>query len=166
MKTSSTTTFEIRPLNRDDRDWVAPLLEKQWSSTKIVTRGKIHRADELPGFAAIADNKPIGLVTYRIDNKECEIITLSSLSERIGVGSALVNAVKEAALDSNCKRLWVITTNNNVNALRFFQKKGFELVTVHRNAVEQSRKLKPEIPLVGKDGIPIKDEIELEIALG
>ena len=166
MKRSSTTTFEIRPLDRDDRDWVAALIEKEWASTKIVTRGKIHHADELPGFAAIANNKPVGLVTYRIDDKECEIITLNSLSRRIGIGSALVEAVKRVALDSNCKRLWTITTNDNVDALRFYQKRGFKLVAVHRNAVERSRKLKPEIPLVGKDGIPLRDEIELEITLG
>jgi GNAT superfamily N-acetyltransferase len=166
LKRSSTSTFEIRPLDRDDRDWVAGLIEKQWGSTKIVTRGKIHNADELPGFAAMMDNEPIGLITYRMEDKECEIITLNSLREGIGVGSALVNAVEKVAVDFRCKRLWVVTTNDNVDALRFYQKKGFELVAVHRNAVEQSRKLKPEIPSVGKDGIPLRDEIELEITLG
>jgi hypothetical protein len=64
-----------------------------------------------------------------------------------------------------CTRLWLITTNDNLHALRFYQKRGFMLVAVHRNAVEQSRKLKPEIPLYGKDGIPIRDEIELEMLL-
>jgi GNAT superfamily N-acetyltransferase len=166
LKRGSTTTFEIRPLDRDDRDWVAGLIEKQWDSTKIVTRGKIHHADELPGFAAMMDDEPIGLITYRMEEKECEIITLDSLHKEMGVGSALVNAVEKVAVDFRCKRLWVITTNDNVDALRFYQKKGFELVAVHRNAIEQSRKLKPEIPSVGKNGIPLRDEIELEMRLG
>jgi hypothetical protein len=59
----------------------------------------------------------------------------------------------------------LITTNDNTAALRFWQKRGFKLLRVHRNAVEKSRKLKPEIPLTGNDGIPIRDEIELEMML-
>jgi hypothetical protein len=57
----------------------------------------------------------------------------------------------------------LVTTNDNLNALRFYQKRGFVLVAVHRNALEVSRKLKPEIPLVGMDSIPLRDEIELEM---
>jgi GNAT superfamily N-acetyltransferase len=165
VKRSLTLRYKIRPLDRDDRDWVAALIEKEWASTKIVFRGKIHFADELPGFAAVAGNKPVGLITYRIEGKECEIITLNSLHERIGIASALVEAVKRVALDSGCKRLWTITTNDNVDALRFYQKRGFELVAIHRNALEHSRKLKPEIPLTGKNGVPLRDEIELEMLL-
>jgi GNAT superfamily N-acetyltransferase len=166
VKGSSKIRFEIRKLDRDDRDWVAALIEKEWASTKIVARGKIHFADELPGFAAVADNKPVGLITYRIDGKECEIITLNSLHERIGIASVLVEAVKGVALDSGCKRLWTITTNDNTDALLFYQKRGFELVAIRRNALEHSRKLKPGIPLTGKNAIPLRDEIELEMLLG
>ena len=61
--------------------------------------------------------------------------------------------------------MWLITTNDNLNALRFYQKRGFELVAVHRHAVDESRKIKPEIPLVGENGIPIRDELGLELAL-
>jgi ribosomal protein S18 acetylase RimI-like enzyme len=166
VKKGSAIRFKIRPLDRNDRDWVAALIEEEWASTEIVSRGKIHHVDELPGFAAVANNKPVGLVTYRIDGRECEIITLNSLHEGVGIGSALVEAVKGVALNHDCSRLWTITTNDNVAALRFYQKRGFELVTIRRNALEQSRKLKPVIPLTGKNGIPLKDEIELEIILG
>jgi hypothetical protein len=64
---------------------------------------------------------------------------------------------------ANCTRF--ATTNDNLNALRFYQKRGFVLVSVHRNAVIKSRQLKPEIPLTGNDGIPLRDEIELEMLL-
>lgn len=165
MKRSSTIGFKIRPLDRRDRDWVAALIKKEWASTKIVSRGKVHNADELPGFAAVANNKPVGLVTYRIDGRECEIITLNTSHERAGIGSALVEAVKGAALDSDCKRLWTITTNDNLDALGFYQKMDFELVAIRRNALDRSRKLKPEIPSMGKNAIPLRDEIELEMIL-
>ena len=49
--------------------------------------------------------------------------------------------------------------------MRFYQKRGFVLVAVHRNALAESRRLKPEIPLIGIDDIPLRDEIELEMEL-
>ena len=158
--------FEIRALNDGDREWVARLLTEHWASPRIVSRGRVCDGDRLPGFAAVRDGRPIGLATYRIDGGDCEIVTLNSLAERQGVGSALIDAVKDAARQAGCRRLWLITTNDNVSALRFYQKRGFVLVAVHRGALEEARRrLKPEIPLVGLDGIPLRDEIELEMVL-
>ena len=157
-------SFQIRPLQEDDRSWVGHLLT-EWFSTKIVTRGRIHNADQLPGFIAVHENKRVGLIIYCLEGDECEIITLNSLIEGMGIGSALVEAIRGIAVSAGCKRLWLITTNDNLSALRFYQKKGFVLVAVYRNALEQSRRLKPEIPLVGMDGIPLRDELELELLL-
>lgn len=158
-------TFQIRPLNSEDKPWVSRLLRENWGSTIMVTRGKIHRADDLPGFIAVYNDEPAGLLTYDIDGNECEITSLNSLVESKGIGTALVNAVKDAAAAAGCRRLWLITTNDNTAALRFWQKRGFRLVAIYPEAVEQSRRIKPEIPLTGSDGIPIRDEIELEIIL-
>jgi len=158
-------TFQIRPLAKGDKSWVSSLLTEYWGSAKIVTRGKIFQADELPGFAAIQNDKPVGLITYRIEGNECEIGSINSLVEGIGIGPALIEAVKKAAILAKCRRLWAITTNDNTHALHFWQKQGFVLVAVYPNAIEKSRKLKPEIPLIGNDGIPIRDEIELEMLL-
>jgi N-acetylglutamate synthase-like GNAT family acetyltransferase len=158
-------SFQIRPKNKEDKDWLTSLLTEHWGSVKMVTRGKIHKADELPGFIAVQEGKPAGLLTYQINGKECEITSMNSLVENKGIGSALIDAVKSAAATAGCKRLWLITTNDNTKALRFWQKRGFSLVAIYRNAVEQSRRLKPEIPLMGNDGIPIRDEIELEMIL-
>ena len=130
-----------------------------------MSRGRIHYPQELPGFVAMRDDKPVGLVTYRIDGSQCEIVTLNSVVEGLGIGSGLIDAVKSAAISAKCHRIWLITTNDNTPALRFYQKRGFVLVAVYINAIEQSRKLKPEIPMVGLDGIPLRDEIELEMSL-
>lgn len=62
-------------------------------------------------------------------------------------------------------RVVLFTTNDNLHALRFYQKRGFDMVQIHRNAVEQARTLKPEIPLIGMDNIPLRHEIELEMLL-
>lgn len=162
--------FRIRPLEQKDRNWVAHFLDKHWSSTKIVSRGKAYYAHLLPGFAvelldAPPDAPAAGLATYNIENGECEILTLDSLQPGMGIGTALIEAIKEAATEAGCERVWLITTNDNLNALKFFQKRGFELVAVHRNALAEARKMKPQIPITGKDNIPLRDEIELEFPL-
>jgi len=156
--------FHIRPLNDSDRQWVTTLLREQWGDTLIVSRGRIHQADTLPGFVAIKDGEPVGLITYRIEGDGCEIVSLNSLIERIGIGSALIDAVK-ALVKANRARLWLITTNDNMNALRFYQKRGLRLVAVYPNAADHARTLKPSIPLIGLDGIPVRDEIELDFPL-
>ncbi len=157
--------FQIRPSNEGDKTWVSSLLEELWGSTSIVTRGRIHKAAELPGFLAMQANVPVGVVTYHLDGKDCEITSLNSTIEGIGIGSALIAAVKDVATEAGCKRLWLITTNDNTVALRFWQKRGFLLVAVYPDALEHSRRLKPEIPLIGNEGIPLRDEIELEMIL-
>jgi len=132
----------------------------------MVAHGAQFYPAEYPGFAAFEAARVLGLVTYCLRGDECEILSLDSLVEGRGVGSALVEAVRNVALKNQLRRLWLITTNDNLNALRFYQKRGFELVKINRRAVEQSRKLKPSIPLLGEFGIPIRDEIELEMLLG
>jgi GNAT superfamily N-acetyltransferase len=137
-----------------------------WGSTKIVSKGRVHYAHLLHGIAvelndAPSDAPPVGLLTYHIENKACEIVTLDSLQEGAGVGSLLIEGIKSVARDNDCKTVWLITTNDNMSALRFYQKRGFEFVAVYPNALAEARKLKPQIPLVGIDGIPLRDEIEL-----
>jgi len=157
--------MQIRPLNKQDKTWVTLLLTEHWGSARSVSRGRLYQADELPGYVAIQGCKPAGLITYNIHGKECEIATMNSMVEGKGAGSALVEEVKEKAKAAGCRRLWLITTNDNTKALRFWQKRGFRLAAVYINALENSRRLKPEIPLLGNDGIPIRDEIELEMMI-
>ena len=157
--------IQVRPLRESDSDRTAKFLRDRWGSTRIVSRGRVYEADELPGLVATREGKPVGLLTYTMERDECEIVTIDSTTAGTGIGSALIEAVRDIAVSAECRRLWLITTNDNLEALRFYQKKGFVLVVVHCNALEHSRKLKPEIPLVGKDGIPLRDEIELEILL-
>jgi ribosomal protein S18 acetylase RimI-like enzyme len=168
MSEVQTTEFQIRALTVDDRNWVAQRLDECWGSTRVVSRGNVFFAHTLPGLVAMKDGEIVGLLTYCIVEDQIEIVTLNSFQGGIGVGTALINAVRAAALESvetKYRRVWLITTNDNLKALRFYQKRGFELVAVHRNSMAEARKLKPEIPLYGIDNIPIRDEIELEIPL-
>jgi len=157
--------IEIEEYSEKFQDWAADCHRRYWRSTMVVSRGKIYQADALPGFVALLDGKPAGLITYHISKKNCEIITINSEVEKKGIGSAVIAAVKKKAVSERCTRLWLITTNDNIEAIRFYQKAGFEMVAVHRRSIENSRRLKPSIPLTGKHGIPIRDEIEFEMML-
>lgn len=159
-------TYRLRGLQADDRNWLAARLDEFWGSTRIVSRGVLHYAHTLPGFVVVDnDDEPQGFITYHIADDACEIITLNSFEQGIGVGNALVDAVKDVAQAEKCKRLWLITSNDNMPALAYWQKRGFELVAIHRGAITDARRMKPEIPLIGMDNIPIRDEIELEMSL-
>ena len=165
----------IRPLERADREWVAHFLDDRWGTTTIVSRGKMRYGHLLEGLIAVrgenndsssdealAPPERIGLLTIEHDAQECEILTLDSLVEGMGVGSALLDALEEKAREAGLTRLWLVTTNDNLASLRFWQKRGYELVAVHRNAIAAARRIKPQIPIMGRHGIPIRDEIELE----
>ena len=160
-------SFLVRPVAAKDAGWVRALLAEHWGSPLVVTKGRAHRADELPGFLAAEGEggERFGLVTYRIEEGECEIVSLNSLRERMGVGAALLEAALEEARCAGCRRAWLVTTNDNLPAVRFYQKRGWRIRAIRPGAIRESRRLKPEIPETGVDGIPIRDEIEMEISL-
>lgn len=157
--------FSVQPIDEKQRDEIAGILRQRWGSAKVVSRGIVHQADQLPGFVVELDGKITGLATYHISGEACEIVSLDSMVEGIGIGSALIQSVRRVAIEAGCQRLWLITTNDNLQALRFYQKRGFHLVAIYPNALQRSRQLKPEIPIIGLDGIPLRDEIELGIKL-
>ncbi len=158
----SPRTFTLDALTPADRDWVEAFIQEYWGAPVVVSRGRIHEVAALAGFAARRSGQVIGLVTYHIEGLSCEVVSLDSLEAGSGVGSALMGAVEAEARRQGCRRLWLITTNDNTPALRWYQKRGLRLAALHPGAIEHSRRLKPEIPLTGIDGIPIRDEIELE----
>jgi len=152
-------------LTDSDRPWLRQWMTRQWGAELMLVHGEQIYLAEYPGFAAVTGDQVVGLVTYGLRGTECEILSLDSLVESQGVGSALMEAVRQMALQNGIRRLWLVTTNDNLNALRFYQKRGFELVKINRHAVDAARQLKPSIPLLGEFGIPIRDEIELEMRL-
>lgn len=157
--------FQIRPTNEHDRSFIRELITRCWKAEAVVVHGEIFYPAELPGFIAEQDNEILGLITYKISDVQCEIITLDSLKAGQGIGTQLIEAVKVKAIETNCTRVGVITTNDNLPALGFYQKHGFKIKAIATNAVESSRLLKPSIPQAGFQCIPIRDEIELEMSL-
>ena len=157
--------LEVVRLLPEHREWADALVRERWGETRIVTQGRIHNTSNLPGFVALRATEPVGLATFNVEGERCEMVSLDSISEGTGVGGALIEAVRDEARSRGCERLWLITTNDNQKAVRFYRKRGFKLVAIHKNALAETRKLKPNLPETGIDGIPLTDEIELELTL-
>jgi ribosomal protein S18 acetylase RimI-like enzyme len=158
-------TFNLRRLTPADLPRLRQFWIEHWGGEEIITRGNVYHPEQLDGFVVEDENEWVGLLTFFIRDAECEVTSLDSLREGKGIGTQLIDKAIEEARARNCKRLFLITTNDNLHALGFYQKRGFEIVSVYRGAVNESRKRKPGIPLVGMNGIPLRDEIELEMML-
>ena len=157
--------ISLRRKTENDLPRFRQFWKENWGDEFVVAHGIIYRPDNLDGFVACGGNEWVGEITYTFSGNGCEIISLDSLRESQGIGTKLINAVVEEARKQDCKRVFLITTNDNLKALGFYQKRGFEIVTIHRGAVNESRKIKPSIPWIGMNNIPLRDEIELEILL-
>ena len=155
--------FNIKNISKKHKNQIKNISSKLWGSNIVVSMGKIYEVDKLNGFVAIVDKKIIGFVTYYIDNNECEIVALYSEIENKGVGTALVDKIKEVSKTNKCKRIKLITTNDNIKAFAFYQKRGFTIANINIDGIKKSRELKPQIPLIGENDIPIRDEIEFEL---
>jgi len=152
----------IRAAAPNDKPELKKFLTR-WNALFVARRGKMEPSLDHPSLIAESGEKIAGALTYIVLGQECEILTLHVDHQRIGIGSALVVAMKEICRNLRCRRLWLITTNDNIDALRFYQRRGFQLAVLYRGAVSASRaQLKPEIPLVGRYMIPLRDELELE----
>ena len=152
--------MRIRPKEPSDQEWIEAMLKQQWGSCDIIVHGQKFDADKLP--ALVADDHT-GLLTYEIkpDGTHAEIITLNALAPGQKTGTALVNALVTMFAERGVRFLQVTMTNDNLDALRFYQRRGFRLTALRPGAVNEARMLKPSIPTIGKYGIPMRDEVEL-----
>ncbi|HSM70430.1 MAG TPA: GNAT family N-acetyltransferase [Anaerolineales bacterium] len=155
----------LRRLVSDDLPRLRQFWIEHWGGEEMVTRGTVYRPEQLEGFVIEAVGEWLGLVTFIVTNDECEITSINSLREGQGIGTKLLNVIIEEARKKKCRRVFLITTNDNLNALGFYQRHKFELANLYRGAVNESRKIKPGIPLIGYNNIPLRDEIELEMKL-
>jgi len=156
---------DVRPITDADAETVHRLLVETWGSPKVAGHGVLYDASTLPGLIASLAGQPVGLLTYHADGASWEIVTISTSVRERGIGTALLRGAAQIARREGARRLWLITTNDNTIALRFYQRRGFDLVALHRDAVTRARaELKPSIPLE-IDGIPLRHELELEMRL-
>ena len=165
VKIVTAPCVNIQAICAEYREAVNKILAEEWNCPPCISRGRAIDTTLLPGFVSLSENKINGVITYSIENSECEIVTLNSLEDNKGIGTALIDSVVAIAKENNCRRVWLVTSNDMTGAIRFYQRKSFDWVAVHFNAMEVSRKLKPSIPLLGVDNIPLKHDLEFEFLL-
>jgi GNAT superfamily N-acetyltransferase len=155
----------VRQADAGDRAWIESFLVEH-RMTRVVRRGELLAPIDHPMLISIDGGAPAGLLTYILGPDSCEVLTLHTVRSWHGVGSALLEAMRTLARDAGCSHLWLVTTNDNVDALRFYQRRGFRLRDLRPGAIDRARReLKPEISKIGDHGIPIRDELELELDL-
>ncbi len=157
--------FNLETPQDGDVTEIKQFLISHWGSAIVVSKGKITDATCIPRIVCRGANGKIeGLLTYLIDpgDQSCEVISINSEIEGAGIGTRLIRTAEKLAKESGCTRIWLITTNDNPEAAAFYVKRGYRLTVVHVGALKKSRELKPQIPQVGKHGIPLMDEWEFE----
>lgn len=158
--------MEITPITLENRSVINEFLMKHWYSTDMVVCGEKIDMTRSDGLAVFSHGEITALLTYRIKpDHTCEIISLNSLIENRGTATKLLQKVFDIARTYSCKTVTVMTTNDNLKTIGFYQKRGFDMTRLHYNSVEKSRKIKPEIPLIGDYGIPLRHELEFEYVL-
>lgn len=150
--------MQVLRLDEQHRPQINQLLVEGWSGPIIVSRGVAHDTSNMDGFVALSDGMLAGYVLFNVVGADCEVIVLQSIENNCGYGTALLNSVERIACERGCSRMWLVTTNDNTHALRFYQRYGFDLTAVYINALDKARLLKPSIPLVGDNDIPLKHE--------
>ncbi len=157
--------IRVRRAVPEDLVWIEAVVSQHFASPEVVSRGRLHRVRDLPGLIAEFDGAPVGLLMYRDEGDSIEIVVLISQIVRRGVAGCLVEALRQQAASTACRRIWLVTTNDNLDAIAFYRATGWEQVAVHEGAMHIARKLKPLIPKIGPSGLAIEDEIEFAIEL-
>jgi GNAT superfamily N-acetyltransferase len=151
----------VRPVQDSDRPTVEWLTTQLWGAAEVVVHDSVFYPAALPGFIAERTGRIAGLVTYDVRPGVLEIVTINALDKHTGIGTLLIEAIRDEAKRRGCREITLTTTNDNIGALRFYQRRGFRLAALRPGAVDRARLHKPEIPRAGDYGIPLRDEIDL-----
>ena len=155
----------VRQVAPGDRDWVVKSLVAVWTSTSVARRGELVEAAGLPGHLATLGARRVGLVLVDVKDKAYEIVAISTTEPHRGIGRALMESCFAEARATGCRRVWLVTTNNNIGAIAFYQRLGMDMCALHLQAVQLSRELKSTIPVRDAAGVPIDHELEFELLL-
>lgn len=154
----------VRPLGDADRSRAGAWIRERWGDEVMAAHGEVFSPADHAGFVA-GDWE--GLVTYRIAGDACEVTLLEADPPGRGTGTRLLDAVIGVARERSCRRVWLVTTNDNLEALAWYERRGFGVTAVRHGAVDRARAtLKPSIPTHNAaNGLPIRDEVELTLDL-
>lgn len=157
--------WTIRQIEASDSKLIKDLMDTHWGGEPLIIRGKKYFPSFLDGLLVFRRKKVIGFLIYEILENTMEIVVFEVFEKFKGIGSKLLEELKQIAIKKHCEKILVMTTNDNLDALRFYQKKGFCISKIHIDSIKESRKIKPAISDIGDYGIALRDEIDLEYFL-
>jgi ribosomal protein S18 acetylase RimI-like enzyme len=159
LQTLATT---VRPATEEDRSPLEALQTASWGEPKVAASGRLYDLRVLPALVAVDGNgQVVGSLSYEIAGDQMEVVAIDARQRHSGVGTMLLDAAAALGAERGLRRLWLVTTNDNLDALRFYQRRGLHILGVRPGGVEDSRRVKPSIPRLGSYGIPVRDEIML-----
>jgi ribosomal protein S18 acetylase RimI-like enzyme len=165
MNPATDRTLSVRALQPEDRDWLRQTHASVWGSVLVARKGELLDVSTFPGFVVISDGDRVGVAVFCVRGEEYEVVSIWAVTEGVGVGRALMQRCFEDARARRCRRVWLMTTNNNVRAISFYQRLGMDLCAFYRDGVAAARRLKPSIPLRDQFGVGIDHELEFELLL-
>lgn len=156
-------SYTIRPIADKDHETVATQIRNEWTTTRLGYIDHIIESHGLPGFVAEIDGKFVGALTWRIYENCLQVVTVISDKEGLGIGSALLKEAEEEAKRQGIPRVLISTENSYIDALSFYQKRGYLLHRVHINVMGYLNGIRgwSAIPKIDTNGIPIRDQIDL-----
>jgi ribosomal protein S18 acetylase RimI-like enzyme len=156
----------VRAATPADGPAVAAIHDDVWGGPVVVGHGVRYDLAMLPTLVAMDRAGAVaGVLAYAVADDALEVVSIAATRPGRGAGTALLSAVTGEARRRGLRRLWLVTTNDNLRGLRFYQRRGLRIVRVEPGAVDVARRLKPGIPTVGAYGIPLHDELTLELRL-
>ena len=157
--------MEVRTAGPGDRPWMEACCRRAFVGPVVASLGRVIDPAVLPALVAWEGPHRVGALAYQEEPGGAEVVLLVADPPGRGAGSALLAALRAEGLRRKWDRLRLLTTNDNLAALGFYQRRGWDLVRLHRGAVDRDRLLKPAIPAVGVRGIPIRHALDLELRL-
>ncbi len=153
----------VREATDSDRAAARELFTRDFGRTKIVAYSEVMDIDQMPALVAVRYEEPSGALAYRLHGDALHIVALATdpMWQRSGVGGHLVAEAELLARRLNLRRLVVSTTNDNLPALYFYQRRGYRMTDFVPNSIIMHTGQE----VSGFAGILVRDEIRLEKTL-
>ena len=159
--------IELRNATHEDWQWLLAESEPI-GGAQIVSNGVLHTLSDHNAIVALSEDQRVGFAVYRLDLPEAELLAIRAVQQWGGVGTMLIQNVERRVKAKGAQKLWLCTTNDNISAIQFYQRRGYRFRALHAGEFQNVLKIKgfdADTPVVGQNRIVIRDELVFEKTL-